>query len=193
MILPASVFVLSLIGTLASALIPGQSDWLLLATPCAIASLILVLRAWRPKPRSGPDWVIVDGSNVMHWHEGRPDLRPVRDVIRALTEAGLTPGVVFDANAGYKLEGRYLHDGPLSRRLKLPRDRVMVVPKNAPADPMILTAARDFGARVVTRDLFRDWTEDFPEIRQPGFLIKGRYEGDRLTLDLPHCPPPSSW
>lgn len=176
---------LSALGTFASLTIPGQSDWLLLSLPCAVASLVLLGLRNRTTVRPAPKrWVIIDGSNVMHWDGGTPDLRPVQDAIRALTRAGFTPGVVFDANAGYKLQGRYLNDRDLSRLLNLPRDRIMIVPKNTPADPMILTAARDYAARVVTRDRFRDWIDTFPEIRQPGFLIAGRYEGDTLLLDL---------
>lgn len=173
------------VATLAAGLVPGWSDGLLLSLPCAVASLFLLLRGRRRKPRAAGKWVIIDGSNVMHWQDGEPDLAPVREVIGALRQAGYTPGIMFDANAGYKLEGRYLHDTALAKRLNLPRENVMVVPKNTPADPMILTAARDYGAPVVTRDKFRDWIGDFPEIAEAGFLISGGYDGARLRLNLP--------
>jgi hypothetical protein len=38
-----------------------------------------------------------------------------------------------------------MHDGAMGRALGLPKDRVMVLPKGVPADPYILTSARDFG------------------------------------------------
>jgi len=60
----------------------------------------------------------------------------------------------------------------------------MVVPKGAPADPAILSAAQDTGARVVSNDRFRDWSDDFPEVRAPGFLIRGGYRSGELWLDL---------
>ena len=41
---------------------------------------------------------------------------------------------VFDANAGWKLAGRYLHDGDLARILGLEERQVLVVPKGAQAD-----------------------------------------------------------
>jgi hypothetical protein len=53
---------------------------------------------------------------------------------------------VFDANAGYKLLGKYKHDDAFGRLLGLPADRVMVVGKGKPADPTILRAARELWA-----------------------------------------------
>jgi hypothetical protein len=91
---------------------------------------------------------------------------------------------MFDANAGYKLAGQYLHDGALGRQLGLPKDRVMVVPRGTPADPMILTAARDLNARIVTNDRYRDWIETYPEINNPGHLIRGGFRNGQLWLDL---------
>jgi hypothetical protein len=180
---PYLLFVVFSLASLAALVLPGQSDWLLLTLPAALAGLWLALRS-RTRGRAGRP-VIIDGSNVMHWKDGEPGLDPVREVIRQLRAAGYEPGVVFDANAGYKLEGRYLHDGAFGKRLNLARRNVMIVPRNTPADPLILTAARDYGAPVVTCDRFRDWRADFPEIATPGFLIAGRYEGRQLVLDLP--------
>ena len=160
-------------------LVPAWSDALLVGVPCAIASLWLLWRAWR-----APNWVIVDGSNVMHWKKGVPDIGPVRDVLAVLAHQGFTAGVMFDANAGYKLFNKYKHDHAFSRLLDLPQNRIMVVPKGTPADPYILTAARDYKARIVTNDQFRDWVDDFPEILSPGFLIKGGYQNNQLLLGL---------
>lgn len=128
--------------------------------------------------------VIIDGSNVMHWKTGTPDLASVRLVIEALISKGFSPGVVFDANAGYLLTGKYQHDKSLSRALGLPENRVMVVPKGTPADPQILAAARDMQARIVTNDRFRDWAGDYPEIRNPGHLIRGDIKNGRVELQL---------
>lgn len=154
-------------------------------------SLVLLRRFFRsrkssqhPAPEAKPlkNAVIVDGSNVMHWKGGSPDLATVRLVVDQLTGKGFAPGVVFDANAGYLLTGKYQHDGALGRALGLHEDRVMVVPKGTPADPAILTAARDMKARVVTNDRFRDWADDFPEIRTPGHLISGSIKGRQVYL-----------
>ena len=176
-LIPFLLFLAALGTAFVAVLIPDWSDLLLLSAPAAIASLFLLLRGWVARRRSAPtparNWVVVDGSNVMHWQDGTPQIETVQEVLRALTAKGFTPGVVFDANAGYLLSGRYRHDGYLGKVLGLPKDRVMVVPRGRPADPFILTAARDMGGRVVTNDKFRDWADDFPEISDRAHLIKG--------------------
>lgn len=157
----------------------------------AVIALVLLVRsrgqrrrksAWRP--RKNARFILVDGSNVMHWRDNTPNIEPVREVIDALRAQGYTPGVVFDANAGYKLEGRYRGHYGLAKRLGLPHAQVMVVPKGEPADPMILRAARDYGGRVVSQDRFRDWEDQFPELRRPDFRVPGGYDRGKLWLNL---------
>ncbi len=166
----------------------------------ALASLLLLARAYfggkaavwparkalRARIFRGdkPRWVVIDGSNVMQWKDGTPQIEAVRDVISRLTALGYAPGVVFDANAGHKLMGRYRHDHAFGKLLGLPHDRVMVVAKGTPADPAILAAARDLGAHIVTNDRFRDWAETHPEIAKPGHLIKGGYRDGQVWLDV---------
>ncbi|MGB5836283.1 MAG: hypothetical protein WBH14_04460 [Albidovulum sp.] len=176
------IFLVSSAACLAAISTIAPTDLLLLALPSAVGSLLLLLnKLW--KRRGGtPRWIVIDGSNVMHWKNDTPSIEPVREVIAELTGMGFTPGVVFDANAGYKLSGRYLNARALARLLVLPIDRVHVVPKGEPADPFILRAASGLGAKIVTNDRFRDWAELHPEIRSPGFLIQGRYEAGRLVL-----------
>ncbi|MFM2356510.1 MAG: hypothetical protein RLZZ528_2246, partial [Pseudomonadota bacterium] len=81
--------------------------------------------------------------------------------------------VVFDANAGYKLGGGWQGDRAMARRLGLSVDRVQVVPKGTIADSFILMAARGLGARIVTADRYRDHAGDYPEVSEPGRLIRG--------------------
>ena len=158
-----------------------------------LVSLFLMLRPLWHKSSPRPGWqagdrtrfVLIDGSNVMHWRDNTPDIEPVREVVAALRAQGYTPGVVFDANAGYKLEGRYRNHYKLARRLGLPYEQVMVVPKGEPADPMILRAALDYGGCVLSQDRFRDWEDQFPQLRSPGFRVRGGYDGGKLWLDLP--------
>lgn len=142
-----------------------------LAALAALLILTFALLLWRKRRK--PRWVIVDGSNVMYWDGGTPNIAPVKAVLAELTRRGMTPGVVFDANAGYLLTGRYRHDYALGKMLGLPAERVMVVPKGTVADTYILAAARDLGAKVVTNDRYRDWSEAHPEVLEPGFLIRG--------------------
>lgn len=187
-------------GVVAGLTLPGLLGLLWVAVPALGLAMILVLRGlWsrRARPatlaeaaqaktprRARPNWIIVDGSNVLYWKDNTPQIETVRAVVDDLSARGFVPGVVFDANAGYLVGGRYEHDGALGRRLGLPEDRVMVVDKGTPADPMILNAARHLGARVVTNDRYRDWADAHPEVCEPGFLVRGRIRSDGLWLDL---------
>lgn len=185
MTVPAGLFLLSLAGVALALLLPGASDWLLLAGPAALASLILWLQSLgRTMAAEALPWVILDGSNVMHWRDGTPQADTLRAVVVALERAGFTPGVVCDANVGYKLTGRHMHEGDLAAVLGLPRSQVRIVAAGQPADPVILQAARDHGVRIVTNDRFRDWAETFPEVAAPGRLIRGGFRDGQLWLEL---------
>ena len=189
MFVPLMFLLVSLAGVIVAFALPGWSDILLLSGPMALASLYLLLRALPAKPRRASQ-VILDGSNVMYWRDGKPDIGTVRAVLDLAAARGMTPGVVFDANAGYLLFDKYVGDRAFAKILKLPRDRILVVPKGTPADPTILTAARDLGARVISNDRFRDWVEDFPELAEPSQLIRGGYRNGALWLDtdMPGAP-----
>ena len=184
---------------------PFPNDLMLLAGVMGLACMILLARAPRtprarpfptppktpPKPRerrtrkppAPKKWIVIDGSNVMHWQNSEAQIGPVQQVLREVSARGFSAGVVFDANAGYKLEDRFLDDYALARRLDLPADRVLVVPKGTQADEYILLTARDLGAIVVTNDRYRDWAESFPEVHSAGFLIRGGYRDGDFWLE----------
>ena len=126
--------------------------------------------------------VIIDGSNVMYWKDGEPRLDSVSEVVAKLSKLGFDPGVIFDANVGYLLTGKHKNDDAMCKLLALPKNSVMVAPRGTPADTMILQAARDLGAQIVTNDRFRDWVDTYPEIKDPGYLIRGRYQQGDLKL-----------
>lgn len=188
MIVSFVLLICSIAGLIAALVIPGLSDLSLLALPCAIASFYLLLCAAPIESglARGKDqkWLIIDGSNVMHWKEGAPKIDTVREVVAHLHALGFNIGVVFDANAGHILTGRYLHHRAMGKLVGLAEDRVMVVDKGTPADATILAAARDHGARIVTNDRYRDWADAHPEAREPGHLIRGNYRDGTLWLDL---------
>jgi hypothetical protein len=205
---PFVLLLVSLAGVAAALGIPGLTDLLLLAGPCALASLFLLLRAGLagrpPEPTPGehvapdrglfrrrpvpppaaPRLIVVDGSNVMYWKDETPQIETLREVLARLAGLGFTPGVVFDANAGHLVAGQYLHDPALALLIGLPRDRVMVVDKGTQADAVVLAAARDQGTRIVSNDRFRDWADRHPEVHEPGHLVRGGYRDGRLWLDL---------
>ncbi|MEM6357124.1 MAG: hypothetical protein AAF844_15800 [Pseudomonadota bacterium] len=179
----ALVFLLSSAGFLVGALaLPAVPELFFVAGGLGLLGVLLLLRASVGRRRR--QRIVVDGSNVMHWADGNPRIEVLRDVVRHIESLGLEPGVIFDANAGYLVSGRYLHDGAFARMLKLPRDHVMVAAKGTPADVLILKAAKVHGARVVTNDRYRDWADRFPEIREPGFLVRGGYRNRRPWLNL---------
>ncbi|MFN3722067.1 MAG: NYN domain-containing protein [Paracoccaceae bacterium] len=193
---PFVLFLMSFAVALFSFGLTGMLDSapVMLALLSALAALILLVRGpkrraphKRPPKRRGARAprrsIVVDGSNIMHWRDETPRLDTVQEVVRSLAEQGYQPGVIFDANAGYKLAGRYMDDRPLARALGLPADRVLVVPKGEPADPVILRAARELGAVVLSNDRFRDWAADFPEVAQPGHLRRGGYRDGVLWLE----------
>ncbi len=160
---------------------PDQS-WILILLALAVLAFMVI---WRRRAARPDNWIIIDGSNVMYWNGNTPDIATLKEVLHHLRRAGFTPGVVFDANAGYLLGGRYQHDYAFGVQLGLPKDQVMVVPKGTPADPVILQAARDLGGPVLTNDRFRDWADAYPEVHDEGHLIKGGYTSGTLWIDVP--------
>ncbi|MGD9918564.1 MAG: hypothetical protein AB7U46_11120 [Paenirhodobacter sp.] len=151
------------------------------------AALILALLLRRRRRGKAPV-ILIDGSNVLYWRDNAPSLVPLQELVARLRQEGFSPGVVFDANVGYRLEGRYRDDADLARRLGLPAERVLVVPKGQPADPVILAVAKENGARIVTNDRYRDWAAAHPEVAEPGRLIRGGYRDGRLWLALDQAP-----
>ncbi|MCG3266993.1 hypothetical protein [Yoonia sp. I 8.24] len=133
-----------------------------------------------PRARVGKP-IVVDGSNVMHWG-GDPSLMVLQRVIGALKERGYEPIVYFDANVGYKLSKKRANDQAMAAELGLPADDVTLVPSGTPADPILLKHAAEDDMRVVTNDRFLDWKQDFPKLRDKGFLVKGRWQQGSVIL-----------
>lgn len=112
---------MSLAGIAAALILPGMAGLLLVAGPSALASVYLLARAYvgrpRPAPRLAPRrgrppphpqrQIVIDGSNAMHWKDGIPQVETLLEILERLSDMGFTPGIVFDANVGYKLSGRY--------------------------------------------------------------------------------------
>jgi len=177
------ILIVSLGGVAAALFLPGYADLILVAGPSTIAALLLWLRVVFRGQKPAQNWILIDGSNVMYWKGNKPQIQTLREVIAYLRNHKHTPAVVFDANAGYLLVGRYQHDYAMAKHLGLTEERVMVVPKGTVADTFLLTVARDFNAPIVTDDRYRDWVDDYPEIAEPGRLIRGGYRNGVLWLD----------
>ena len=182
MIVPVILLFVSLAAALVSVLVFGAvaSGPLLISLLCAVAALLILLRA----RESARNWIVVDGSNVLHWERDTPDIQSVFHVAVALKSEGYIPVVWFDANVGYLIGDRYMGRAPLARMIGLPERQVFVAPKGTPADPLLLKDAVALKARVVTNDRFRDWEDEFPQIREKGFLVRGRMQRDEFELEL---------
>lgn len=162
----------------------------LAASLAAALSLLLLLRAAiRARriraARRTRVWVVIDGSNVMHWGDGRPSMAALSAVLGEVQRVGLTPLLWFDANAGYELAGRYMNETALSRALGLAREQVRVAPKGTPADPLILRDAVALQTGVITNDRYRDWADRYPSVTEPGVLLRGRVDGGAARIDWP--------
>ena len=142
-----------------------------------------LFRWWsRWRERRAP-WIAVDGSNVLYWQDEIPSLQTVREVVDALKRRGFRPVVWFDANVDYLVADRYMGPSPLSRSLGLSPRQVIVAPKGTPADPMVIEGARTLRARIVSNDRFRDWQEQFPEVREASNFLRGSIANGALRLD----------
>lgn len=161
-----------------------------------LLAVVLAFLLWRDRLRPAPakpgksrPEILIDGSNAMHWKDNVPALETIRLVVRTAEDLGYMPGVIFDANAGYKLFGTWRGDRAMAAFLALPEAQVLVVPKGEPADRFLLTVSRRRGSPIVTNDRFRDWVEHFPEVSDPGRLIRGGFRAGRLWLDLDPAAP----
>lgn len=152
--------------------------FLLIGLPFAVIPLF--------RRRLKRNWIVVDGSNVLYWERETPALATVSHVIGALRSEGYDPVVWFDANVGYLIGDRYMGAFALSLQLGLSSEQVRVAPKGTPADPLLLKEAGALGARVVTNDRYRDWEDEFPQVREAGFLIRGFVSSEEIGLDFEH-------
>ena len=127
---------------------------------------------------------VIDGSNLMYWRDNQPDLTPVRAAARACEAKGYKVGVIFDANAGYRLYNRFMPAHRLSPELGLPQDQVFVVPKGEQADPFLLNFASEENAILLSNDRFRDRISGYPQLNTPGRLVRGHWDQGEIHLNF---------
>lgn len=185
---PAVLVAASLLAALLSVAWFGSvlSTPLLLALLCAVAAFVLLARAALASALRRPSaaYVVVDGSNVMHWQEGPPSLAAVGRVVGDLSARGYVPVVWFDANVGYRIGDRYLRPEALARHLGLAKRQVHIAPKGTPADPLLLEGATRLSAPVVSHDRFRTWADRFPAVITEDRLIPGRIVAGEIRLRI---------
>jgi hypothetical protein len=131
----------------------------------------------KPKPV-----IVVDGSNVMHWRDDVASVKTLTLVLADLTTRGFAPHIFFDANVGYKLFNRAIDARDLAHQLGLAPSQITLAPSRTPADPLLIAHAVLAGVRVVSNDRFMDWRDQFPRVRDKGFLVPGKLRGERVEL-----------
>lgn len=162
----------------------GWQDLRLLAVLIGIGAVLLLLRHLLRGPLARDrNWIVVDGSNVLHWEDNTPRLGSVQAVLATLQAQGFVPVVWFDANVGYLIGKRHADAVRMAALLGLPRDHVHVMPRGSPADPALIAGAVTLGALIVTNDRFRDWQDDNPGL--PDRLIRGSLRDGQVRLRLP--------
>ncbi|WP_282077056.1 NYN domain-containing protein [Epibacterium ulvae] len=183
MFVALSLVIFSTLVLVLSAINDAWSDFVVIGFAIFSASLFILFRAVFARIRKlKPKYIVIDGSNVMYWHDGVPSVDSVREIVDQLTRLQFLPCIVFDANAGYLLSGRYQNNRALAKALGVPDKQVTVVHRGTQADPMILDFARTLDAKIVSNDRFRDWIAAYPEVLRQGHLIKGGDSADGLWL-----------
>jgi hypothetical protein len=170
-----------------------MSDGMLLGLFAALLLVTLLLldlrrrlRARRVRaPQRALPLAVLDGSNVMYWGSGKPDLAMVAAVMRLAATRGYDVGVIFDANAGHLVADRYLNEAEFARVLGVRADAVFVAPKGRQADPYLLEHARKSGAILISNDRFRDRIAEYPELAVPGRRVPGGVSEGRVWVNLP--------
>jgi hypothetical protein len=127
-----------------------------------------------------PAALIVDGLNLAYWCGAPAALRLPLALARALLARGDRVQLYFDASAPHRLDED-------DRRVyaELVREALLVVqvPSGRRADGAMLRQARATGARIVSRDRFRDYRRSYRKlIDDPARLIGGGVEQDVLKL-----------
>ena len=103
--------------------------------------------------------VLVDGSNVAHSTEGeKAQLANIIAVREKMTEEGFDPVIVVDAALRHQIDDHAGYEQLVDSGI------VRQAPAGTDADYFILSFAREFDARVVSNDRFRDLASGFPEI-----------------------------
>ncbi|MFX0062696.1 MAG: hypothetical protein ACFFC7_11000 [Candidatus Hermodarchaeota archaeon] len=132
--------------------------------------------------------VVVDGNNVAYDEkdaQGRPRLKNILTMIQALKRHGYARVIVL---VSAKL--KYYIDEPQRLALLLANQSIREVPAGSDDDRFIIHTARQLEGRIVSNDLFREYTEAeraWIQERQLKFRI---IEGTVIFEELePYTPP----
>lgn len=123
--------------------------------------------------------VLIDALNLAYWCGTPPSLRIPMAAMCGLLSAGLRAWLVFDASAPHRLGAELALYAHLLRHPL----HVIEVPSGQPADRVLLRRATGLGARVLSRDRFRDHRRRHRRlIDDTARLLAGEVREDRLHL-----------
>lgn len=128
---------------------------------------------------------VVDALNVAYWCGSPPTLRLPLALATGLRRAGYQVQLVFDASTSHQLAE---HEWDVYRALLMLADVAVQVPSGTSADRHLLTLAKASGARVISRDRFRQHRRKFRSIvGPPDRRVDGVVSGDCIHLPAIDC------
>ncbi len=134
---------------------------------------------------------VVDASNVALYGE-KADKRKkgkVKNIIlmiKTLEDRGFKVFAVADASLRHKV------DDPAKLERLVTSGKVAQVPPGTPADYFILSIAEAEHAIVVSNDVFKEWRELFPWVKDKNRVVRYLIENDRVYL-YPDVRPKKKW
>lgn len=105
--------------------------------------------------------VIIDASNVAHFgkiKDGQPSLDNILKAIEALNGLGYEPFAIADAPLRHEIDNREEFNKLLEE------GKVHQVPSGTTADHFILKIAYDENAKILSNDIFREYSDEFKDI-----------------------------
>lgn len=117
--------------------------------------------------------VIIDGANVAYEEKsagGKPKLSNLLRVRGELEERGFEAIIIIDASLKYDIDDQEQLESLIRSQ------QVRQVPAGTDADFFILQLAEQLGARIVTNDRYKDYSDRYPwisERRLPYMIVKG--------------------
>lgn len=132
-----------------------------------------------PPPKLGAAPLFIDGLNLAYWCGQPPSLRLPLALLVQMLEAGHPATLYFDASTRYQVPAEA---ESYVRVLQFPAS-IIEVPSGRTADAVMLKQARDAGARVISRDRFRDHRRRFRRlIDDPARMLSGMVYDDCLRV-----------
>ena len=156
------------------------------------AAASAIRRSAAPQPVQGGRSYLIDGTNLIFWDVKRSGLHLayVLALARFLKERGEKYRVFFDASTPYRLREKGAPDDEACYRqaLKARPDIFVEIPGGQQADAyLLMQAARDASAVVISNDRFRDREHLYPWVRDPARHVGG------MMLDGALCFPDLGW